>query len=137
VTASALLDTSALLALSHPRDQKHRDAVRIARSFLERGGHWVGSFLILDEFHGHLLQRRGPADARGAITKLLADPDYLWLAVDAELVHAALHGWLDRYHDQHFSLIDAVSFEIMRRERIDQAFAFDQDFVTAGFALLR
>ncbi|MEP6780826.1 MAG: hypothetical protein ABJC26_13105 [Gemmatimonadaceae bacterium] len=38
--------------------------------------------------------------------------------------------------DERFSLTDAVTLELMRRERITRAFAFDQDFSTAGFALL-
>jgi len=29
-----------------------------------------------------------------------------------------------------------VSFELMRREKVAVAFAFDRDFVTAGFDLL-
>ncbi len=31
------------------------------------------------------------------------------------------------------SFVDRVSFELMRRERIDAAFAFDRDFVREGF----
>jgi len=34
------------------------------------------------------------------------------------------------------SFADAVSFEVMRRERLTHAFAFDKHFVTAGFKLL-
>jgi predicted nucleic acid-binding protein len=44
--------------------------------------------------------------------------------------------WLDRSPDQSFPLADAVSFELMRRERLTQAFASDQHYVTAGFELL-
>lgn len=46
------------------------------------------------------------------------------------------YDWLDRFHDQPFSLTDAVSFELMRRERVTHAFAFDPHFVTAGFELV-
>jgi predicted nucleic acid-binding protein len=45
--------------------------------------------------------------------------------------------WLARFADQRFSLTDAVSFEIMRLERISNAFAFDSDFIRADFQLLR
>ena len=136
MAASALIDTSALLALVHRRDQFHRQAVSVARKFAQQGGHWLGSTLVLAEFHGHLLQRRGPADARRAVADLLADRRHEWVEVNAGLMESALHRWLDQYHDQRFSLTDAVSFEIMRRERLEAAFAFDQDFVTAGFKLL-
>jgi predicted nucleic acid-binding protein len=34
------------------------------------------------------------------------------------------------------SLVDWVSFEVMRRRGIETAFAFDRDFATAGFAVV-
>jgi len=43
---------------------------------------------------------------------------------------------LARYSDHDFSYVDAVSFAVMRQRRIAEAFAFDPDFLTAGFALL-
>jgi predicted nucleic acid-binding protein len=52
------------------------------------------------------------------------------------LVSDAVFSWLDRSPDQSFPLADAVSFELMRRERLTRAFAFDQHYVTAGFELL-
>jgi len=38
--------------------------------------------------------------------------------------------------DQDFSLADALSFAFMRKEKIIEAFAYDQHFTTAGFTLL-
>jgi predicted nucleic acid-binding protein len=93
--------------------------------------------LVLAEFHLLAVQRRGSVAARASITSLLADPGYDWLDVPAVLVGEAVSNWLDRFPDQSFSLADAVSFELMRRERLTQAFAFDQHFVTAGFEILR
>ena len=52
------------------------------------------------------------------------------------LVGEAMGAWLDRFADQAFSLTDAVSFELMKRERIAVAFAFDRHFEAAGFGLL-
>jgi predicted nucleic acid-binding protein len=92
--------------------------------------------LVLAELHGHLLHRRGPELARAVVADLLADPAYEWVDVPAELVREALSRWLARFRDQRFSLTDAVSFEVMRRARIRGAFAFDSDFVRAGFELL-
>jgi predicted nucleic acid-binding protein len=34
------------------------------------------------------------------------------------------------------SLVDQVSFELMRRDAIDQAFTFDRDFADEGFAVV-
>lgn len=60
-----------------------------------------------------------------------------WPETEAVRLEAAKGNWLERYADQRFSLTDAVSFELMKREKLTHAFAFDPHFVTAGFALLR
>lgn len=132
-----LADTSALLALSRRQDQHHARAVRIAERHLTGGGRYVGTMLVLGEFYSHLLYLRGPAAARDALTHLLDDPIYDWVDVTARLVREAKTRWLMRFMDQHLSLVDAVSFEIMRRERLTHAFAFDHHFEVAGFALVK
>jgi len=137
VSGHVLVDTSALLAVANPRDQYHRRAVTAARAHLAAGGRFVGATLVLGELHGHLLQRRGPGPARAVLSALLDDPAYEWVDTSAALVSAAVSGWLERFSDQRFSLTDAVSFELMRSRRMKVAFAFDEDFRTAGFELLR
>jgi uncharacterized protein len=132
-----LIDTGALLALSRPRDQYHEPAVRLAERHLGSGGHFVGTTLILAELYSHLLYLRGARDARAALARLLDDPVHEWLEVPADLVREALAAWLERFADQSFSLVDAVSFEVMRREKLSHAFAFDHHFETAGFSLLQ
>ena len=92
---------------------------------------------MLGEFHRHMLFRQGPAAARSAIAPLLADPMYRWLDATAALTAFAVDAWLGRFPDQAFTLTDAVSFELMKREGLTQAFAFDRHYVVAGFQLLR
>lgn len=132
-----LIDTSALLALAHRRDQYHARAVATAKRFLSRNGRWVGTVLVLGELHGHLLHRRGSSEAHELTAALLDDPAYDWRDATVDLVQDAMRTWLGRFRDQAFSLTDAVSFELMRREGVRTAFAFDDDFRTAGFELLR
>lgn len=136
MSSRALIDTGALLALANPRDQYHARAVELGRRSLTGGGRWLGTTLVLAEFHGHLLHRRGAEAARTVVAQLLDDPAYEWVDVTVGLVRAAIGAWLERYRDQRFSLTDAVSFEIMRREGLTVAFAFDTDFLTAGYELL-
>lgn len=136
VLTRAAIDTGALLALANPRDQYHDEAVSIARRYLERGGRWTGTVLVLAELHGHLLRWRGPVVAREVVAAVRRDPAYDWLPVDTGLLDTAMEEWLARFTDQPFSLTDAVTFAVMRREKLQLAFAFDHDFQTAGFGLL-
>ncbi len=46
-----------------------------------------------------------------------------------------MSAWLERLRER-FSLADAVSFEVMSRDGLEQAFAFDRHFRTAGFEML-
>jgi len=56
--------------------------------------------------------------------------------VDAAMDQRAWE-WLARHDERSYSYVDATSFEIMRRERITEAFAFDGDFSAAGFVEVR
>jgi predicted nucleic acid-binding protein len=129
----AAVDTGALLALASSRDRYHAQAVAIERRFRESGGRWVGSMLVLSELHAHLVRRADPTVALRVIAALLRDPAYEWRDVSVELVRGAMSARLERFPDQRFSMTDALTFEIMGSEKISRAFAFDRDFLTAGY----
>ena len=135
-TNRAAVDTSALLAIASTRDQYHQRALAIEEQFRRSGGRWIGTTLVLGELHAHLLHRAGRAVARRVLAGLLDDPGFEWRDASVELVQEALRGWIGRFDDQRFSMIDAVTFALMKQERIERAFAFDRDFVTAGFELM-
>lgn len=132
-----LVDTSALLALSRRKDQHHRRACAIAEKHRSSGERYVGTTLILAELHSHLLYLRGAGEACAILRNLAEDPVHDWRGVDADLVQSAVSVWLERFADQGISLVDAVSFEVMRREGITRAFAFDRHFEIAGFEMER
>ena len=130
------VDTGALLALASSRDQYHQRA-RDAMARLQKSrARLVGHTLVLGELHGHLIRRLDPAAARRIVVGLMHDASFEWVDVSAEMIGRAFSGWIERYADQRFSLTDAVTFEMMREERLSHAFAFDRDFTTAGFTLL-
>jgi predicted nucleic acid-binding protein len=92
--------------------------------------------LVLGELHGHLIRRLEPSAARTLVLGLMHDTSFEWVDAGADIITRAMSAWMERFADQRFSLTDAVTFEMMREERVTHAFAFDQDFVTAGFSLL-
>lgn len=78
-----------------------------------------------------LVQRRlGSVATRFLLEDLVPSLEVVW--VDQHLhdnaVSAVLAGLRRRV-----SLVDWVSFEVMRRQGIERAFAFDRDFVAQGF----
>lgn len=55
--------------------------------------------------------------------------------VDEEIHRAATSAFLAAVR-RRTSLVDWVSFEVMRRDGIEQAFTFDRDFVSTGFEIV-
>ncbi len=45
--------------------------------------------------------------------------------------------WLRRHDEREYSFVDATSFVMMRRRRVREALAFDDDFAAAGFVEIR
>jgi uncharacterized protein len=131
-----LVDTGAWLGAFHRRDQYHAAAAVELRRLRADRTPLVVTDLILAELHLHLLFALGPVRAAEHLVTLKHDPLIREVHVDAELQRAALGDWIRRYADQPFSYTDAVSFAVMRRDRIDAAFTFDRHFAVAGYTLL-
>ncbi len=123
-------DTSALYALLDRDDDAHPRA----RAFLEAGPHaLVTHNYIIVETAALVHRRLGPVLARAFLEDLLPAISVRW--VDAETHRAATSAFLAAVR-RRTSLVDWVSFEVMRREGIDKAFAFDRDFAARGFAVV-
>ena len=136
-TRSLFVDTSAWIALSVPGDERHARAKPLWRAAARARRRPVTTNIVVAETHAYLLSRRGRREADGFLDFMLEETgiDLVW--ADAELTIAARDRWLRKLHDKAISLADAISFETMDRWRIAEAFAFDHDFVRAGFRLLK
>jgi predicted nucleic acid-binding protein len=86
--------------------------------------------------HALLLRWRDTRAGRLFLDAALESGAHAIVTVDDELVSAAVARWIRGYADQSFSLCDAISFEVMRRERITQALTYDRHFSVAGFTTL-
>lgn len=125
------LDTSAIYAWADVADPNHATAVRRLGRLVDRGEELHTHNYVLVESMALLQARLGlPAALKLArdSTAFLID----W--VDDDL-HAAGVQQLERTKKRGLSLVDHVSFIVMKRRSLTTAFAFDPDFTAAGFRL--
>ena len=127
-----LADTGALIALFNPRDTLHERAKTFAREAAE--SRFVVTELILSETVTRLRVRTGAARAADVGAALLSSRRYEVLFVDTPLVEAGLAD-LRRFADKRLSLVDAVSFAVIRSLALDGSFTFDRVFRDCGFAV--
>jgi predicted nucleic acid-binding protein len=125
-----LADTGALIALFNPRDHLHEQARKFVR--VSAATRFVVTELIVSETVTRLRARAGAAHAADIGTALLASRRYEVLFIDVPLLEAGLAD-LRRFADKRLSLVDAVSFGIIRSLALDGAFTFDRDFRDCGF----
>lgn len=128
---TTFVDTSALHDLLDAQASHHRQAAAAFERLLDGGDGLVTHNYVLVETAA-LLQRRLGIDAvRTLQADLLPLLDVQW--VDAETHRVALSALLAAAQ-RTVSLVDWVSFEVMRSRGIASAFAFDADFRRQGFA---
>lgn len=126
------VDTSALYALLDEDDTVHETAA--ARLTALRGAELVTHAYVLVETLALVSRRLG----RVAVTRLLDD---LLTVVSVSPVDAAVHASAladyRQFESGSISFVDRTSFAFMRAAGIGDALAFDGDFRTAGFDLVR
>ena len=130
------VDSSAWIALLSRRDQHHAEADALFRGAFGRGARLVTTNLVLAETHRLLLFRAGVRAAAAALDRLESSPALTLTFASAEH-HAAAREWLRRLAEWRLSYTDAVSFAVSAASRCQAVLTFDEDFVIAGFRVLR
>lgn len=125
---SVLADTSALYALLDRASEDH-DAARTIFPQLLEGELLTHNYVVL-ELLAVAGRRLGPESVRRALAELLPALGVVW--VD-QATHDAAVAALVAALPTRTSLVDFVSFHVMRERAIAEAFAFDADFTSAGF----
>lgn len=126
------VDTSAIYALADRADLNHAPATTALRALLESKETLLTHNYILVEAMA-LLQHRLGAQAALAFARDATAFDVIW--IDEPTHRMAVHQF--GHPGRKISLVDQVSFLVMRTHHVDTAFAFDQDFVRAGFRIYR
>jgi len=136
MAGALFLDTAGWFAALSPRELGH-DIARATYADAARGGQLlVTTPLVAAETHILILRWRGPRAGAFFLETVFESGAHVIVPVDDELINAALSRWIRRFADKPLSLADAVSFEVMRRERISRALTFDRHFADAGFEIL-
>lgn len=125
-----LADTGALLALFNRKDDYHERATAFVAS--AGNARFVLTELILSETVTRLRARSDAASAANVGVTLLNSRRYEVLFVDTPLLESGLLN-LRKLSDKRLSLVDAVSFAVIRSLALDGAFTFDRDFRDCGF----
>lgn len=126
---SVFVDTSALYALLDRDDDAHGHAAAAFPELLEHEHLVTHNYVVVEMVA--LVQRRLELPAVRTLTQdLLPALETVWVTPE---VHAAASGSLLAGLRRRPSLVDWVSFELMRRLDIETAFAFDADFAAQGF----
>lgn len=130
---SVFVDTSAFLALLDASVDGHDEAAHAWRGFLEADERLVTSSYVLVEVHAIVQRRLGTAAVRSLASDLLPLVEVDW--VDADAHAAGLSAYLAA-NQRSMSLVDCVSFELIRRRGIDVAFTLDPGFLRQGFTVV-
>ena len=126
------LDTSAIYAWADSADPNHETAVRRLQAVLNSREPLLTHNYVLVECLALLQARLGIA----AATKLAKDSALFVTEWVDEDLHTAGIRELEQSKTRHVSLVDHISFLVMKRRDVTTAFAFDPDFASAGFRLL-
>ena len=125
--------TSFWVALQFRRDQ-HHDVARVL--WRDSTQALLTTNHVLGETWTFLGRRAGHAAAQ-IFVDAAAQSGRLTIHHVDEHAEAEAWDWLRRHDERPYSFVDATSFVTMRRFRLTEAFAFDDDFAAAGFVEVR
>ncbi|MHB1001138.1 MAG: type II toxin-antitoxin system VapC family toxin [Armatimonadota bacterium] len=130
---STFIDTSAFIAFLVDENQNHKSASETWRQLLETDDHLITSNYITVETCALLQRRIGMHAVKIFIEDVLPVVTIEW--VDSTLHDDGVNG-LMMSGKSGPNIVDCVSFAVMRRHAIKNAFTFDRHFSDQGFVVL-
>jgi predicted nucleic acid-binding protein len=130
---SVFVDTSAFLSLLDASDRDHPAARTTWEAIVRRGEPLVVSSYILVETFALIQRRLGLEAVRVFQQNAVPLLQIVWVG---ETAHSLGVLALLAANRRQLSLVDCVSFALMRQLGINTVFAFDQHFVEQGFTCI-
>jgi predicted nucleic acid-binding protein len=127
-----LIDTAYILALSNRRDQYHEQASKLVSKY--KNYRMVVTDAVLLEV-GNTLARGHRQAAAAAIEQLISSDDVEVVHLTPDLFQRAF-AMYKAFQDKTWSLVDCISFVVMRDAGIKDALTSDRHFEQAGFQVL-
>jgi len=130
---SVFVDTSALFAILDADDENHEAAGQTWADLVSQGADLTCTNYVLLEGFALVQHRLGPDAIRTLQEDIIPMLRVEWVT---KAHHASAVAALLIAASRHLSLVNCVSFEIMRHLGIREVFAFDRHFADQGFTLL-
>ena len=127
---SVFVDTSAFLAVLDADDEEHENARAAWKQLITSGEVMICSNYVLVETFALMQRRLGMAALRAFQENVCPLLDIEWVDESGHRSGVAAVLAASR---RRLSLVDCVSFEVMRRLGITRAFTFDAHFEEQGF----
>ncbi|MGI9036026.1 MAG: type II toxin-antitoxin system VapC family toxin [Pyrinomonadaceae bacterium] len=134
---SVFLDTSFSIATAVAKDQFHERAVNLANKIAADNTQIITTQPVILEIGNALSKLKYRRPAVGIIQRLDSDRNVSVISLNDELYAEGFKLFSSR-SDKEWSLVDCISFVVMREREITAALTADEHFIQAGFrALLR
>jgi predicted nucleic acid-binding protein len=127
------IDTSALLAVLDADDANHQAARPFWESILAAGDNLISHNYILMETSALVLRKLGLEALRVLERDIVPILCVIWVTQD---IHHSAAGAQIIASRRSLSLVDCVSFEIMRQSGIRAAFSFDRHLKEHGYEVM-
>lgn len=126
------LDTSGIFAAAAVDDQNHENALKAFDAAIGADEEFLVHSYVIVECAALLQKRLG---LNSALSFLRDTRDFRVIWVSPEL-HQDAVALLEERKRSKLSLVDAVSFLVMRQENVEQYLGFDEHFTKEGFERL-
>ncbi len=127
--ALTFVDTSALIAFFDRDAARHREVVATMTPLLEQGSGVTHSHIVV-ETEALIRAYHGGSAVRRLLDDLVPLLDVAWITPDLHAVAVQAHLANLR---KRASLVDQMSFAVMRKREIQRALTLDRQFAIAGF----